>query len=203
MFYNYYSDIMELKNIDIWLTNFLMSIGVWGYILSCILIILEAVIPVLPLSVFITLLFYKFGWLLGFIISYMLTIIGCLISYNIFNSKFRSKYEKYINKNNRKKLKELSNKLKIIKFETLSLIIALPFTPAFLINIGAGLTNMYKKKYIYAVLIGKLFLVIFWGFIGTSIINSIKNPTNLIYIIIMLLLCFLISKFVNKKEGIE
>ena len=78
MFYNYYSDIMELKNIDIWLTNFLMSIGIWGYVLSCFLILIESIIPVLPLSVFITLLFYKFGPFIGFIISYIFTIFLCM-----------------------------------------------------------------------------------------------------------------------------
>ena len=89
MFYNYYSDIMELKNIDIWLTNFLMSIGIWGYVLSCILILFESMLPILPLSVFITILFYKLGSFIGFIISYIFTVLGCLISYSIFSTKLK------------------------------------------------------------------------------------------------------------------
>jgi len=65
---------MNIDNFDIWLTNLLMSIGIWGYLLSCVLIIVESIIPVLPLSVFITLIFYKFGSILGFIISYIFLI---------------------------------------------------------------------------------------------------------------------------------
>jgi len=61
---------------------------------------------------------------------------------------------------------------------------------------------MSKKKYLYSILIGKIFLVIFWGFIGTSLINSFKNPINLLYIAIMLLICFIISRLMNKKEGL-
>ena len=80
---------MKLNDIDIWLTNFLMSIGIWGYVLSCFLILIESIIPVLPLSVFITLLFYKFGPFIGFIISYVFTILGCIMSYKLFNSKLR------------------------------------------------------------------------------------------------------------------
>lgn len=192
-----------MKELDILLTNFLLSIGAWGYILSCILIVIESIVPILPLSVFITLIIYKFGWFFGFIISYIFTILGCLLSYKIFNSKLRVKFENFINKKNRRLLSELSFKLRTIRFEKLSLIIALPFTPAFLVNIAAGLANMSKKKYLYAILIGKIFLVIFWGFIGTSLINSIKSPSNLIYIIIMLITCFIISRLVNKKEGLE
>jgi len=194
---------MNIDNFDIWLTNLLMSIGIWGYLLSCVLIIVESIIPVLPLSVFITLIFYKFGSILGFIISYIFTILGCLISYKIFNSNLRIKYENFINKKDRDKLRRFTFKLRTIKFERLCLIIALPFTPAFLINIGAGLSNMSKKKYLYALFIGKVFLVIFWGFIGTSLISSIKNPINIIIILFLLLLCFIISRIVNKKEGLE
>ncbi len=191
-----------MKNFDIWLTNFLISIGLWGYILSCFLILIESIVPALPLSVFITLLFYKFGYLVGFIISYIFTILGCIMSYKIFNSKIKNKFENYIKNKDRKMLNKLVKRINKIKFNNLCLIIAIPFTPAFLINIAAGLTNMNFKKYVYALMIGKVFLIIFWGFIGTSLINSIKNPINLVYIVIMLIICFIISKLVSKREGL-
>lgn len=192
-----------MKNIDIWLTNFLLSIGMWGYVLSCFLILIESIVPALPLSVFITLLFYKFGVVIGFIISYIFTILGCIMSYKIFNSKLRYKFDDYINKNDMIKLNKIKKRINKIKFNNLCLIIAIPFTPAFLVNIAAGIVNMNFKKYLYALMIGKIFLIIFWGFIGTSLINSFKNPINLIYIIIMLIICFIISKLVSKREGIE
>ena len=203
MFYNYYSDIMELKNIDIWLTNFLMSIGIWGYVLSCFLILIESMVPILPLSVFITILFYKLGSFIGFIISYIFTVLGCLISYGIFSTKLKKVFDRFLDRKDRKKLKRITKSIKKIKFENLCLIIALPFTPAFMVNIAAGLCGIDGKKYFYALLIGKVFLVIFWGFIGTSLLNSIKNPVNLIYISILLILCFIVSRYINKKEGLE
>ena len=161
-----------MKDLDIWLTNFLMSIGIMGYILSCFCILIESIIPILPLSVFITLLFYKFGTLLGFIISYTFTILGCILSYKIFNSKLRNKLETYIDNNNKKILNKLLKRIKRIKFNNLCLLIALPFTPAFLINIAAGLANIEKKKYIYSLLIGKIFLVITSLFLSSSEDNS-------------------------------
>lgn len=194
---------MNFKELDILLTNFLMSIGIWGYILSCFLIIIESIIPILPLSVFITLLFYKFGYILGFLISYVFTILGCLISYSLFNGKMRIKLENYIRNKNKKKLDKIIKSINRIKFVNLCLIIALPFAPAFLINIAAGLSNIKKKKYIIALLIGKIFLIIFWGFIGTSMINSLRRPSNLVLISVLLLVCFILSRFISKKEGLE
>ena len=98
---------MNLDNIDIMITNILLSIGIWGYVWSCFCILIESIIPILPLSLFITLLFYKFGVIIGFIISYIFTIIGCIISYYIFNSKLRLKLEKYIINKDRVKLKKI------------------------------------------------------------------------------------------------
>ena len=193
---------MNMHNFDIWLTNFLLSIGFWGYILSCFLILIESIIPILPLSVFITLLFYKFGSIIGFVISYIFTVLGCFLSYNIFKSKFKKKFDIFIDKKDKKQIKKIMKRLNKIKFENLCLIIAIPFTPAYLVNIAAGLSDISKKKYIFAILIGKIFLVIFWGFVGTSLINSFKNPSNLIIILLLLLVCFIVSKIVNKKEGL-
>ena len=193
---------MNIKNFDLVLTNFLMNIGILGYVLSCLCILIESIIPILPLSVFITLLFYKFGIIIGFIISYIFTVLGCIISYKLFNSKLRIELEKYIDKKSRNRLNRLLKRIKRIKFNNLCLIIALPFTPAFLINIAAGLSNIDKKKYYYSLLIGKVFLVLFWGFIGTSLINSIKNPISLVYLLLMLIPCYIISKLVEKREGL-
>lgn len=194
---------MKLSEFDIWLTNFLLSIGLWGYVLSCILILFESIIPILPLSVFITLLFFKFGPLVGFLISYFFTVLGCLMSYKIFSSGIKNKFDNYIIRKDKKQLRRIMKNIKKIKFENLCLIIAIPFTPAYLVNIAAGLSGISKRKYIFALLVGKVFLVIFWGFVGTSLINSFKDPLNLIFIIILLILCFVISKLVNKREGIE
>ena len=192
-----------MKDFDIILTNFLLSIGVFGYILSCLLIIVESIIPILPLSVFITLLFYKFGILIGFLISYIFTIMGCIISYKIFNSKLRRKLDNYILKNEQKRLDIVIKRIRKIKFVNLCLVIALPFTPSYLVNIACGLSNMNKKKYILSLIVGKLSLVMFWGLVGSSIISSFNSPINLVYIGMLLLLCFILSRIVSKKEGIE
>lgn len=94
----------------------------------------------------------------------------------------------------------VTNKLKL---EQLTLLIAIPFTPAFMVNIAAGLSNMDAKKYLISIIIGKIFLVYFWGFIGTGLIESIQNPKILIKIAIYLVISFVISKIINRKFKIE
>lgn len=192
-----------MEEFEIILNNFLLSVGPLGYVLSCLLLFLEAIIPILPATIFITLLIYKFGSILGFIISYICSIGGSIVVYNIFKGKLSIKFNNYIKRRNKDKLTKIVNKLKSIKFVNLCLIIALPFTPQFLVHISCGLMEIDKKKYLLSLFIGKIFLIIFWGFIGTSLINSFKNPIILIYIILLLLGCYILSKIVSRKEGIE
>ena len=185
------------------LNNFILSVGPLGYVLSCLLLFLEAIIPILPATIFITILIYKFGPILGFIISYICSVRGSVLIYNIFKGKLSKKFNNFIEKKNKDKLNKIVNRIKNIKFVNLCLIIALPFTPQFLVHISCGLMEIDKKKYLLSLCIGKIFLIIFWGFIGTSIINSLKNPIILIYIILLLIGCYILSKIVSRKEGIE
>lgn len=192
-----------MEEFEILLNNFLLSVGPLGYVLSCVLLFLEAIIPILPATIFITLLIYKFGPIFGFIISYLCSVSGSILIYNIFKGKLSSKFNNYIQKKNKNKLNKIINRLRKIKFVNLCLIIALPFTPQFLVHISCGLMGIEKKKYLLSLCIGKIFLIIFWGFIGTSLLNSIKNPIILIYIALLLIPCYILSKIVSRKEGIE
>jgi uncharacterized membrane protein YdjX (TVP38/TMEM64 family) len=90
-----------------------------------------------------------------------------------------------------------------IKLESLTVIIAIPFTPAFLVNIAAGLSKIPFKKFLTALLIGKIFLVLFWGFVGTSLVESLTNPVALVKTLILLFMAFIISKIVSKKFNLD
>ncbi len=192
-----------LKEIDLMITTFLENIGILAPIIASILMVIESIIPILPLALFITINFYYLGPLHGFIYSWILTCLGCFISFMIFRNKVKFWFDnKYIKKNEGKLIKWMLV-VNNLKFEQLVLLIAIPFTPAFLINIVAGVSSMSKKKFVVAILIGKIFLVYFWGFVGTSMIESFKNPTKLLQIIVLSLAAFIISKLINKKFGIE
>ena len=192
-----------LNNIDTLITNLLNSLGIFGPLLGSILIIIESMVPILPLSVFITLNFYAFGKLLGFIISYACTILGCMISYTIVKRNFKETFDRFLSKKDHKKTTKLVKIFNKIKLENLVILIAIPFTPAFLVNIAAGLSDMSKKKFLVALCIGKIFLVYFWGYIGVTLLDSIKHPIYILRILVIVLAAYLIGKIINKKTGVE
>lgn len=200
----YYNNIVIIMfdAIDTFIDTMLQGLGVWGPIVGCFFILIESMIPILPLFVFITLNFLAFGNILGFLISWIFTCIGCFISFLLFRCKVQTWLFKKIKKKgiiSEHTIEVITN----LKFEQLTTIIAIPFTPAFLVNIAAGLSRMSYKKFLGALLIGKVFLVYFWGFVGVSLIESIKNPIYLVRVGILLLIAYVISKIISKKFKIE
>lgn len=189
---------LEIVNdIVAYLTTLLQNTGV---LFGVFLVILESIIPALPLGVFIALNINAFGLVVGIVISWLSTCFGCYLAYSFY--RFLSKN---ILKNllTNKKLEKVIKKMKTIEFSNLVVLIALPFTPAFLINIACGIINMSKKKFIAAILTGKIFMVIFWGCIGKSLLESITDIKTIIIVSIFIIVAYMVSKIVSKRMKIE
>ena len=187
--------------IDSFVSAAVKCLQVYGLPFGFMLIVLESIIPALPLGVFVAFNMMAFGNVAGFILSWCATITGCILSYTIFNYGVGNYLKKKLKKN--KKYKKIIKKITKIKFTTLVLIIALPFSPAFAINIAAGIAKLDFKKFLAALLIGKVSIIYFWGYISKSLIESITDINTLITIMIMLSISYLVSKTVTKKFNIE
>ena len=183
--------------INDFIVSLIELLGTMGAVLGCLFIVIESIVPILPLAVFITLNFITFGNVIGFIISWVFTIVGCMMSFYIFRKGFNERFHRLTS--NKVKLQNLMVAINNLSFGQLVVLIAIPFTPAFLVNIAAGLSDITPKKFLCSLLIGKLSLVYFWGYIGVSLIESFKNPIILIKIGVIVLVLYLISRLINKK----
>lgn len=170
-------------------------------LLGMSVIVLESMIPILPLALFIALNMLLFGHLQGFIMSWIATCIGCLISFTIVRYGLKKPFN--ISEEEDKTINKIMKKINKISLPNLVLIISLPFMPAFLLNIAAGLSKISYKKFIFAILISKLVIVFFWGFIGTSLIESITDIKVLLELFILMGLAYIISKILMKKFKID
>lgn len=168
-----------------------------------LLVFLECFIPALPLSVFVTLNINAFGFFIGVLISWIATCLGSFLCYLFFSFIQGKLTEKFLSRKMIKRLKKAIDKFKKISFTELVLIITLPFTPSFLVNIVSGLSGVSRQKFILAILIGKVFMVTFWGYIGKSLLDSLTDIKSIIYIVIALVVAYVISKVVSRKMNIE
>ena len=181
-------------------TNFISQGGI---LFGFFLIFLESFLPVLPLGVFVALNVNAFGGILGLGISWVATCLGCFVSYLFFS--FLS--EKYLYKFLSSKMVEKVNKgidsFRKISFSNLVLVISLPFTPAFLVNIICGIARVSKRKFLFSIFIGKVFMILFWGYVSKSLIESMTDINTIIIVSLMLIVAYVISKFVSKKVDLE
>jgi uncharacterized membrane protein YdjX (TVP38/TMEM64 family) len=80
MYYNVYGDTMS----DLLVPFFEFSISFlqnFGFIAGFLLICLESILPILPLGLFVAFNFSAYGIIVGFVISYLATICGCVLAY--------------------------------------------------------------------------------------------------------------------------
>ncbi len=189
------------NNFYIFVMNTIDALGVYGPLLGCVFIILESIIPPLPLFVFITLNFVAYGKLVGFIISWICTCIGCLLSYFLVKKFLRNWVLKKIK--NVDLLTKWMSYIENLSLSKVTVILAIPFTPAFMVNIAAGICNMDFKKFSVAILISKIFLVYFWGVVGTGLLESLHNPRSIITVIVMMVVAYLVSLIIKKVFKID
>lgn len=185
----------------IFIMNTIDALGVYGPLLGSLFIILESIIPPLPLFVFITINFVAFGKVLGFIISWICTCIGCILSYYLVKKLFRNWVVNKIKDVNL--LTKCMNYVENLSLTQVTMILSIPFTPAFMVNIAAGLCNMNFKKFLTAILISKIFLVYFWGVVGTGLLESFHNPTSLITVVVMIVIAYILSIVIKKLFKID
>lgn len=181
-------------------TNFISS---GGLLFGFFIVYIECLIPVLPLSVFIALNVNAFGFFVGVLVSWIATCLGCVTCYYLYVFLGDKLTKKFISKKTYMKVKGKIDMFRDISFSKLVLVITVPFTPSFLINLLAGLSHMKKEKFFLGLLVGKIFTIIFWGYIGKTLIESLTDVKALIYIGVTLVVAYIISKIVTKKLGIE
>ena len=191
-----------MEYIDMLVQNSISTLSFLGPIAGIILILVESILPVLPLSVFITLNIITFGNTFGFLISWLATITGCTLSFFLFRY-FRDKLYKFLGKKKQESVQKWLKSLSTIPFTSLTITMAIPFTPAFFINIAAGLSKMRYKKFFASLLIGKMIMIYFWGYIGTSLLDSLTDVTVLVRIIVLLLITYGLSKIIEKKFKVK
>ena len=69
--------------IDTVVNNIVVYLHQFGVPFGCLIVMLEAIIPALPLGVFIAFNMMAFGNCIGFTISWLSTIFGCYKRYKL------------------------------------------------------------------------------------------------------------------------
>ncbi|MBF2205165.1 TVP38/TMEM64 family protein [Staphylococcus epidermidis] len=183
---------MSLSQLEEWFDAFRQ----FGYIPGFIMLYLRAIVPVLPLTLYVVLLIHAYGLFPGIIISWLGIVSGTFTVFLIC--------KKLVNTIRMKKLKSRKSVQRLISFIDrqglipLFILLCFPFTPNTLINIIASLSHIKIKYYFLVLVISKLISITILGVMGKEIFTIFTNPLRALIMIVLLVVLWFISKKVEK-----
>jgi len=168
-----------------------------GPIIGFLLPFLEAFLPFLPLFVFVFANASAYGLWIGFLLSWAGTTVGSYLVFLIIRKYGRARFLRFMTKHER--VQKLIHWIEKNGFGPLFLLLCFPFSPSALVNVVAGLSDMKKQTYLWALLAGKFVMILTISFIGYDIKALITQPIRTAIVVAVIVLLWLIGKQIENR----
>jgi len=180
-------------------SNLIDFLGPFGFIVGILMTFIEAFIPPIPLAVLVTVNVITFGFIKGYALSYIGTVLGSYCVFLIFEKLDRRFMGQYIERH--PKFKSLLHWIHDKGIFPIFILLTFPFTPSVIVAVLAALALMERKKYLIALLGGKLIMVLSLSFIGFNVGAFINHPIRSSVFILLTLSIGIVAKiFMNFYE---
>ena len=179
------------------LKEYILSFGIWGPVVSFLLMILQSVAAPLPAFVITFANAALFGWVYGAILSWTSAMAGAAICFYIAKFLGRNTVE---NLTSKFALDEVDKFF--VKYGKHTILIArlLPFMSFDLVSYAAGLTSMSFASFFIATGIGQLPATIVYSYVGGMLTGGAKlMMTGLLTLVALSILIYVIKKIWDEK----
>ncbi|SEU03920.1 Uncharacterized membrane protein YdjX, TVP38/TMEM64 family, SNARE-associated domain [Salinibacillus kushneri] len=190
-------NMFENNTFDEFIKRLLDTYESFGPLPGLILPMLEALLPFLPLFVFVLANSMAYGLLEGFFLSWIGAVSGAIIVFLIIRKLGNTRPLKFIQKN--KQVKKVMNWFERHGFGPLFLLLCFPFSPSSVINVVAGLSKIHFQQFILAVILGKAVMIFTISFVGESITSFAQQPVKTIVVGICIALFWIVGKIGERK----
>lgn len=189
--------LMATEGTNKWF-EFLKALTEFGPIAGILLVMVEAFIPILPLSVFVTVNVLAFGFWLGYLYSWIGNVAGSLMVFMLIRKYGVVKFNNKIQKST--KIKNTFLWIQKHGFLPIFVLLTFPFTPSFLICGLSALAGISLGTFIYAIAIGKLIMILSLSFIGYNLSEFVQHPIKSISLIGVTLSLSLVARFFMRRH---
>lgn len=197
-FWSFIQEYFTLENIE----EVMKEYRDLGPIPGILLPMSEAVLPFLPLFVFVVANAAAFGLWLGFLYSWLGASIGSIIVFLVIRRLGQKPFFRFLSSNS--KVRKLMGWIERHGFGPLFLLLCFPFSPSAIINVVAGLSRVSISQFVLAVLTGKMVMIFIISFIGYDIQSLIQQPIRTALVILVIFVLWYIGKrvelYLNTKE---
>lgn len=167
-----------------------------GYLAGFLLLYLRAMVPILPLFLYITVVIHAYGFTVGIITSWLGIVAGTFTVYLICKRFIHSKFMLKIQQ--RTAVKRLIHFIDRQGLVPIFILLCFPFTPTTLVNFVASLSHIKTKYYFIILLISKLISILLLGMMGTGITTLFTHPIRGILLILVTVVLWIVGKQVEK-----
>ncbi len=183
---------------DTWdsMIEFYQKLGIFG---GFFLAMFENFFPPLPIFAIVTANVSSFGIIIGFLISVLGHIVGGVIVFYLVRIFIKPRIDRRAKKDS--KLIKFEKWISRRSFGFLLVILSQPFFPYSIIISAGGISNISKRKFVTALIIGNFFMTLFLTMIGHNVNKIIveKDITSAVLTVSLLTFAFLLGKFIEIK----
>lgn len=168
-----------------------------GPLPGILLPLLEALLPFLPLIVFLFANASAYGMWLGFLYSWIGVCAGAMIVFLLARSAGR-KYGARI----RRRFPQSERFFTWMErkgFTPIFLLSCFPFTPSVFVNISAGLSNMPLHSFMTAIMMGKSVMIFLLSFVGADLTDMIRQPWRIGVAVLVLAAMWYGGRWLEKR----
>jgi len=170
-----------------WWINIFEEFATLGPIAGILLVMIEAFLPFLPLSLFVAINVMVFGFWQGYLYSWLGNVMSSILLFFFIRKHWANRFYEKAHKN--KKFWEIFDWIKRHGFIAIFLLLSFPFTPSFLICGICALSGVKSETFVYSIIFGKLLMMFSLSYIGYNVKEFIHQPIKSI-ILISITLCF-------------
>lgn len=192
--------IKQLGTVEFWEQLF-HSFRILGPLVPVLIAMVEAFIPALPLIAIVTLNVAAHGVVFGFLYSWIGSVFGSVLFFVLCRKLFKAWILKIAGKH--PKIMKARQWVNGINKKALFIIITMPFTPSCFVNFAMGVSDFDGKTYIKIMASAKIVMLFLLSLFGQSVVQAFENPIFIALAIILVLVLYLVSKYIKKKHNLE
>lgn len=189
-----------LGTVEFW-EGLFHSFRILGPLAPILLAMVEAFIPALPLIAIVTLNVAAHGGILGFVYSWLGSVLGSILFFMFCRKLFKPLILRIAGRHPKiMKTREWVNR---VNKKALFIIIAMPFTPSSFVNFAMGVSDFDGKMYIKLLASAKVVMLILLSLFGQSVVQAFENPVFIALAAGLVIVLYLVSRYVKKRNNLK
>jgi uncharacterized membrane protein YdjX (TVP38/TMEM64 family) len=193
---------MDLSSIQSYFTedalmDLLEKYRSYGPFPGIFLTFMKSFIPPLPTILIIGVNAAVYGLWLGFLYSWIGIVSGCLVTFLIVRKIAGHPY--LVRWAQKPKVQKSMLWVRRNAFSYVFLLSLFPVGPFVVINMAAGMARMRLRSFLIAIFFGKAIMVLSVSYIGYDLSRFMRNPFEIIYVLLFIGVSLWISKKIEKR----